>query len=91
VEKPDRVWQLQVAKARFSEVFDLALNQGPQRITRHGKRSAYLVADTDYARLVSQAESTGQTLLSFLMDSPLWASEIDIERIEGVSRNVDFE
>ena len=29
-------WQLQTAKARFSEVFRLARIEGPQRITRPG-------------------------------------------------------
>jgi len=29
-------WQLQEAKARFSEVFRLARECGPQRVTKHG-------------------------------------------------------
>jgi prevent-host-death family protein len=34
---PASPWQLQTAKARFSEVFRLARSEGPQRITRQGK------------------------------------------------------
>jgi prevent-host-death family protein len=31
-------WKLQDAKARFSEVVDRALDDGPRVVTRHGER-----------------------------------------------------
>jgi prevent-host-death family protein len=90
MERPDGAWQLQVAKARFSEVFERAMTVGPQRITRHGKRTAYLVSEHEYERLVGAADARGQTLLSFFMESPLWGSGVEIERIEGISREIDL-
>jgi len=36
-------WQIQTAKARFSEVFRLARRQGPQRITRQGKEGVVMM------------------------------------------------
>lgn len=45
---PDPVpgaWQVQTAKARFSEVFRLARTKGPQRITRQGRESVVMVAE----------------------------------------------
>lgn len=36
-ESVQREWQLQDAKARFSEVFRLARESGPQRVTKQGR------------------------------------------------------
>src|SRR5260370_41411912 len=44
-------WQLQSAKAKFSEVFRRARNEGPQRITRQGKEGGGVVAEEQYDRL----------------------------------------
>jgi prevent-host-death family protein len=38
-------WQVQTAKARFSEVFRLALTKGPQRITRQGKEAVVMISE----------------------------------------------
>jgi len=40
----DDVWQVQEAKARFGEVIDRALSEGPQTVTRHGKAVVKVVA-----------------------------------------------
>jgi hypothetical protein len=37
---PNAGWQLQVAKARFSELFRRARSEGPQIITRQGKEGS---------------------------------------------------
>lgn len=42
---PRRVWKLEDAKARFSEVVQLALSEGPQRVTRRGRPAVLVVAD----------------------------------------------
>jgi prevent-host-death family protein len=39
------VWQVQTAKARFSEVFRLARTAGPQRITRQGKEGVVMISE----------------------------------------------
>jgi PHD/YefM family antitoxin component YafN of YafNO toxin-antitoxin module len=36
-------WQVQDAKARFSELLDAALEKGPQVVTRRGAETAVLV------------------------------------------------
>ena len=38
-----RVWQVQEAKARFSELLDTSLAEGPQIVTRRGVEAAVLV------------------------------------------------
>ncbi len=46
-------WNLADAKNRFSEVVNLALTQGPQRVRCH-KDTVVVVAAEEYERLVSQ-------------------------------------
>lgn len=41
-------WQLQDAKAQFSQVVDQALKDGPQKITRYGKEVAVLLSADDF-------------------------------------------
>ncbi len=44
-------WQLQEAKARFSEFLDAALTKGPQVVTRRGVEAAVLVPIEEWRRL----------------------------------------
>lgn len=44
-------WQLSEAKARFSELFEQALADGPQEVTRRGKDRVFIVSAADYQRL----------------------------------------
>jgi prevent-host-death family protein len=44
-------WQLQDAKARFSEFLDAALTKGPQVVTRRGVEAAVLVPIDEWRRL----------------------------------------
>jgi antitoxin Phd len=46
-------WQLQDAKARFSEFLDAALKKGPQVVTRRGIEAAVLVPIEEWRRLQS--------------------------------------
>ena len=46
-------WNLADAKNRFSEVVNLALTQGPQRVRRR-KDTVVVVAAEEYERLVGQ-------------------------------------
>ena len=42
------IWKLQDAKARFSEVVDRALHDGPQVVTRHGENTVVIVAYREF-------------------------------------------
>jgi len=44
-------WQLQDAKARFSEFLDAAIKKGPQVVTRRGIEAAVLVPMEEWRRL----------------------------------------
>jgi len=59
-------WQLQEAKAMFSEVVKAAAEK-PQTITVHGKETAVILSFEKYKKLIRPK----QTLYDFIQSSPL--------------------
>jgi prevent-host-death family protein len=82
-------WQLQTAKARFSEVFRLARVQGPQRITRQGKEGVVMISDEQYDQLVGKSHQP-KNLVRFFRESPLVGVELDLERAKDTGRDIDL-
>jgi antitoxin Phd len=82
-------WQVQSAKARFSEVFRKARTEGPQRITRQGKESVVMVAEEQYDRLVGKSHQP-KNLVQFFRQSPLAGVDLDLERDRDPGRNTDL-
>ena len=80
-------WQLQDAKARFSEVFRLARQRGPQRVTKHGREAVVVITAEEYARLV-HSEAREGSLADFFAASPLRGSGIDLERARDYGRDI---
>lgn len=60
-----RTWQLQEARRQFSEVIDLALADGPQRVTRHGRSAVVILSEDEWHRLRESRPSFGALLASF--------------------------
>lgn len=56
-------WQLQDAKARFSEFLDAALKKGPQVVTRRGVEAAVLVPIEEWRRLQRESRPNIKELL----------------------------
>jgi len=75
-------WQLQEAKARFSEVIKKAVKEGPQSITVHGEPSAIVISSEEYQRLKHPRES----FVKFMRSSPLYGVELDLEREQTLTR-----
>jgi prevent-host-death family protein len=65
-ERKSVVWQLQEAKAMFSEVIKAAAVE-PQTVTIRGRETAVILSIEEYKRLVRPK----QTLFEFIQDSPL--------------------
>jgi len=82
-------WQLQTAKARFSELFRLARIQGPQRITRQGKEGVVMMSDEQYDQLVGKSHQP-RSLVQFFRESPLVGVELDLERAKDVGRDINL-
>jgi antitoxin Phd len=57
------LWQLQDAKARFSEFLDAALEEGPQVVTRRGVEEAVLVPIEQWRRIQCETRPTIKELL----------------------------
>jgi antitoxin Phd len=77
-----RVWQLQEAKNKFSEVVDEAVSHGPQIITRRGIETAIVLSYADYRKLLLQQ----QKLSAFFRDSPLAGLDLDLTRDTSLVR-----
>jgi prevent-host-death family protein len=85
--RKQKEWQLQEAKARFSEVFRLARECGPQRVTKHGRTAVIVIPAEEYERL-SRSKARQGTLAGFFADSPLAGSGIQLERQRDFGRKV---
>jgi antitoxin Phd len=82
-------WQIQTAKARFSEVFRLARTVGPQRITKQGKEGVVMISDEQYADLTTKARQP-RSIVQFFRESPLFGAELDLERSRDTGREIDL-
>lgn len=82
-------WQVQTAKARFSEVFRRARTEGPQRITKQGKEGVVMVAEEQYERLVGKARQP-DNIVDFFRQSPLRGLKLDLKRDRSLARDIDL-
>lgn len=78
-----RVWQLQEAKNKFSEVVEGAVKDGPQVVTRRGVETAIVISYDEYRRM---ALHKGK-LSEFFGGSPLAGVELDLTRDKSPARD----
>jgi antitoxin Phd len=76
-------WQLQDAKNRFSEVVELALKDGPQTVTKHGKPAVVIISAAEYERSLAPRKS----LIELLRDCPEDLGEIIRPRDKQTARS----
>ena len=79
-------WTVAEAKARFSELIHKAESEGPQKITRHGRTTAVIVAAEDW----EQKATRKGNLAGFLMSSPLRSSKLKFRRLPIRLRRIDL-
>src|SRR5208283_875776 len=82
-------WQVQTAKARFSEVFRRARTEGPQLITRQGKESVVMISDVQYDQLVGRSHQP-RNLAQFFRESPLVGIELDLARQKDEGSEIEL-
>jgi antitoxin Phd len=78
-----RVWQLQEAKNKFSEVVDEALKHGPQLITKRGVETAIVLSYADYRKMLLNQKK----LSEFFRESPLVGVDLDLTRDSSPARD----
>ena len=69
-----RHWPVQDAKARFSEMLDATIEEGPQMVTRRGVEMAVLVPIDEWKRLSTKPRRSLKELL--LADEPRFDLEL---------------
>ena len=79
-------WTVAQAKAKFSEVLDRAMAEGPQTITRRGRTAAVVVNADEWNRKTKRVG----TLADFFAASPLRNSGLKVKRPEGRIRRIDL-
>jgi prevent-host-death family protein len=57
------IWPVQDAKARFSELLDTCLTEGPQIVTKRGVEAAVLVPVQEWRRIQHSTQPTLKELL----------------------------
>jgi prevent-host-death family protein len=79
-------WTVAEAKAKFSEVIERAQSDGPQTITRKGRKAAVVVDAGEWERKTKRHGS----LAEFFAASPLRGSGLQIKRARGGARKVEL-
>jgi antitoxin Phd len=83
----NNIWQLQEAKSKFSQVVEEALAQGPQIVTKRGKKTVVVMPFEAYERLTHP----GGSLAQFLLSSPLAGIELGLKRDKSLPRSIEIE
>src|SRR5215216_4929450 len=78
-KRQSQPWQLQTAKARFTELFRRARIEGPQVVTREGKEQVVILPAEQFAQLTKRARQP-KNLVRFFAESSLARVELDLSR-----------
>lgn len=80
------VWQIQEAKAKFSQLVENANIKGYQTITKQGQPVAVILSKKDFDKITQSKTS----LLSFFKAAPCQEVELNIERSKDLPRELDL-
>ena len=75
-------WQLQKAKARFSELVKRAREEGPQHVSVRGEPAVVVVSEKEFARLVSARHS----IVDHILEGARWPDDV-VDAINARSRD----
>jgi len=81
-----QIWTVAEAKAKFSEVVERAISEGPQTISRRGRTAAVLVGAEEWQRKTQRVGN----LAEFLAASPLRGSGLKVRRRQEKPRKIDL-
>jgi prevent-host-death family protein len=81
-----QTWTVAKAKAKFSEVIERAMADGPQTITRNGRTAAVIVGADEWQRKTKRVGN----LAEFFAQSPLRESGLKIRRIKDRPRKINL-
>jgi len=84
--KSTRTWAVARAQAHLSAVIDHALAEGPQTITRRGRKAAVVVSAEEWERKMKRKGN----LAEFFASSPLRGARIRIKRSNRKPRKIEL-
>ena len=79
-------WTVAEAKAKFSEIIERAMREGPQTITRKGRTAAVVVGAEEWERKTKRVG----TLAEFFAGSPLRGSKLKVRRSKARPRKISL-
>jgi len=86
-KRQNPAWQLQTAKAQFSELFRRARTEGPQVVTRQGKEQVVVLPVEQFAQLTKRVRQP-KSLVKFFAESPLAQVKVDLSRDVDSGREI---
>lgn len=86
-KRESQPWQLQTAKARFSELFRRARTEGPQVVMRQGKEKVVVIRAEQFAQLTKRVRQP-KSLVRFFAESPLARVTLDLRRDPDSGREI---
>jgi prevent-host-death family protein len=84
--KRNHTWAVAKAKAQFSALIDRALADGPQTITRSGRKAVVVVSVEQW----EQKTKPKGSIVEFFLNSPLHGSGLRTTRLEGTAREIEL-
>jgi len=82
----DGDWTVAKAKAHLSEVINRAMSEGPQTITRNGRKAVVVVSTDEWEKKTKRKGS----LVEFFAKSPLRGVDLDLERSRDGFRPINL-
>ena len=79
-------WTVAQAKAKFSEIIERAMSEGPQTITRNGRTAAMVVGAEEWQQKTKRVGN----LAEFFAESPLQRSGLKVRRLKGRPRKISL-
>jgi prevent-host-death family protein len=86
-KKIHKVWQLQEAKAKFSELVDEVLQGGYHIVTRNGNPVVVVISQKEF----EQYRKSEDTLIDFFCRAPFPEEDLDLTRDKDIARDRFFD
>ncbi len=79
-----QTWTVAEAKAKLSELLEKGKSEGPQKITKHGRTTAVVVAAEEWERKAERKDN----LAEFLATSPIGRLGLKVKKLPMRLRRV---
>jgi len=79
-------WQLQEAKNKLSSIVELAQEDSPQIVTKHGKDAVVIISIEEYKKLTKPEKN----IFEFFQRSPLAKEELSLKRSKELPRKAEL-